>query len=229
MSRVSLETIALRRTFAAVSLAFLAAFAATTKVVFHHCIGQHWAAERWSALIPGIFEALFYSFCGGGMVAIAAGWLVNHWYHLRGAYPCLECGRPIRRPASICPCRHREPAVQRIMAADALRRRQRFRHLRPRRLLAVLNGYAAVAVLVACIRPFAPGLRHAPVYPDLVLTHMMLCFLAVVIGHPAVEALKSFRKTRFRYRPRAQIYLLLFCLAPLAALLAWTCGVVFVR
>ena len=69
---------------------------------------------------------------------------------------------------------------------------------------------------------------HAPVYPDLLLTHMMLCFAVLVVGHLAVDALNAFPRTRFRYRPRVQIYLLLFAAPPLVVLLLWTCGVVVV-
>lgn len=228
MSRLPLETIALRRTFAASGLAFLAAFAVTMKAVFHHCIGQPWAAGHWLDLIPGAFQAVFYSFAGGCVGTIPVAWLFNHWYHLRGAYTCWQCGREVHRPSRICPCRLDDPDVRRMMAAAALRRGQRFRHVRPRRLLAVLTGYAAVAAVVACVRPIAPGLRHAPVYPDLLLTHMMLCFGVLVVGHVVVEALRAFRRTRFRYRPHVQMYLLLVSAVPLVVLLAWTCGVVLI-
>ena len=221
MPRLPPESVALRRTCAGTALGFLTGFVATLSFAVPHFVIDNWNAYRWPSAIGGAIESLFLASFAGCLTAIPANWLLERWYHLRGFYACVHCHRPVRHPRAFCPCQHDDPWVRRALAARARKPRQRWRHVRPRRVAAVLAAYAVLTVPTCWFHLTAPGLKRDPLFPYVLVTHMLLCWLVLIGGALTLQALEALRYTRRRLRARLQAFLHLFAVWPLTIAVGW--------
>ena len=211
------ETEALRRTLLVAFAAFLTGFIGTAAFGIWFIIHVSYPQDGWWALVYVPMWAFALPLITGAGTSILTGFILDRWYHFRGAYRCFQCGSalPIK---GWCACRaHEWREFQRRYPEP--RPRKPWRHYRRRLLPALLAHLVLVlpAVALAMLVPYARSNSFGSV---VLVWHLILCWAVWFVGRFLPDILRSFsvgKRFRIRYRVFSRFFFfwphfVLFCL-----------------
>jgi len=211
----------MKRFLITVLLAFAAGYSAGIYLVLRYLIEGSILGGSILDVADHLFALALSPLMSGMLAACGAGLLSNWWEHSADFSSCRMCGRPRRFMQEFCECQHDEPWVRKILAARARRSRQRFRHVRRERVAHVALAYAVVAVAAWISVTRAPGMRNTPLLPNLLVTHVLLCYAVISFSRLGLMGADAIIEPRGRWRrflPRLRLFLRLFATWPLGVL-----------